>query len=102
LSSFRYETIKVCMTRQGSGIPAATRVRLPFHADGHTIEREENNKMTEDTQTGKDYFWIYVALATAALVGVVVMAKLSENEKYDPIRAQQNEEVARMNIRVLN
>jgi hypothetical protein len=75
---------------------------LRFHADEHTIEREENNKMNEETQAGKDYFWIYVALATAALVGVVVMAKLSENDKYDPIRAQQNEEVARMNIRVLN
>jgi bacteriorhodopsin len=83
-------------------MPATVRMRLRFHADEHTIEREENNKMTEETQTGKDYFWIYVALATAALVGVVVMAKLSENEKYDPIRAQQNEEVARMNIRVLN
>ncbi|WP_169603676.1 hypothetical protein [Methylococcus geothermalis] len=58
--------------------------------------------MNEETQPAKDYFWIYVALATAALVGVVVMAKMSENDKYDPIRAQQNEEIARMNIRVLN
>lgn len=90
------------MKTQSSEMPATARTRLRLHADEHTNEREENNKMNEETQTGKDYFWIYVALATAALVGVVVMAKLSENEKYDPIRAQQNEEVARMNIRVLS
>ncbi|AAU92563.1 hypothetical protein MCA1444 [Methylococcus capsulatus str. Bath] len=77
-------------------------IRPHVRADWHTTKKEENNEMNEETRTGKDYFWIYVALATAALVGVVVMAKLSENEKYDPIRAQQNEEVARMNIRVLN
>ncbi len=50
----------------------------------------------------KDYFWIYVALATVALVGVIAMVKLSENEKYDPIRQQLAEEAAQMNIRVLN
>lgn len=58
--------------------------------------------MNEESSPTKDNFWIYVALATAALVGVVVLAKLSENDKYDPIRAQQNEELTRMNIRVLN
>jgi hypothetical protein len=50
----------------------------------------------------KDYFWLYVALATIALVGVIIMVKLSENEKYDPIRQQLSEEAAQMNIRVLN
>jgi bacteriorhodopsin len=50
----------------------------------------------------KDYFWVYIAGLTFALVAVVAMAKLSENEKYDPIRQQQNEDIARMNIRVLN
>ena len=48
-----------------------------------------------------DRFWIYVALATVALVGVILMVKLSENDKYDPIIDQQQEEVRRMNIRVL-
>lgn len=50
----------------------------------------------------KDYFWVYVALATVALVGAIVMVKLSENDKYDPIREQLAEEAAQMNIRVLN
>lgn len=50
----------------------------------------------------KDYFWLYVALATIALVGVIAMVKLSENDKYDPIRQQLSEEAAKMNIRVLN
>lgn len=50
----------------------------------------------------RDYFWYYVAAALIALVGVIGMVKLSENDKYDPIRQQQNEEAAQMNIRVLN
>ncbi|BBA34989.1 uncharacterized protein sS8_3046 [Methylocaldum marinum] len=50
----------------------------------------------------KDYFWLYVALATLALVGAIAMVKLSENDKYDPIRQQLSEEAAKMNIRVLN
>jgi hypothetical protein len=58
--------------------------------------------MSTEAEPKKDYFWIYVALATIVLVSVVIMAKLAENDKYDPIRAQQEEEIARMNIRVLN
>lgn len=50
----------------------------------------------------KDFFWVYVGLATIALVGAVAMVKLSENDKYDPIRQQLAEEAAQMNIRVLN
>jgi bacteriorhodopsin len=50
----------------------------------------------------KDYFWAYVAGATLALLAVMAMVKLSENEKYDPIRQQLAEEAAQMNIRVLN
>jgi hypothetical protein len=50
----------------------------------------------------KDFFWIYVGLATIALVGAVAMVKLSENDKYDPIRQQLAEEAAQMHIRVLN
>ncbi|MBP1150246.1 MULTISPECIES: hypothetical protein [Methylocaldum] len=56
----------------------------------------------ENQAVKKDYFWIYVALATIALVGVIAMVKLSENDKYDPIRQQLSEEAAQMNIRVLN
>ncbi len=57
--------------------------------------------MITETQQEKDYFWLYVAGAMLALIAVVAMAKMSENEKYDPIRQQQSEEVAKMNIRVL-
>lgn len=58
--------------------------------------------MSADVEQKKDYFWFYVAGVTLAAVGIIGMAKMSENDKYDPIRQQQNEEIARMNIRVLN
>jgi hypothetical protein len=63
------------------------------------IPKEEN--MTPEVEPTKDRFWLYVAGATIALVGTILMVKLSENEKYDPIIQQQNEEMARMNIRVV-
>lgn len=56
----------------------------------------------EEVAAKKDFFWAYVAIATVALVGVISMVKLSENDKYDPIRQQQAEEAAQMNIRVLD
>ena len=56
------------------------------------------NAQVEET---KDHFWLYVAGATIALVGAILMVKLSENEKYDPIIQQQQEEMVRMNIRVV-
>lgn len=49
----------------------------------------------------KDHFWIYVGTATILLIGAILMVKLSENDKYDPIIDQQREEIQRMNIRVL-
>ncbi|MEQ1528538.1 MAG: hypothetical protein ABL925_04420 [Methylococcales bacterium] len=49
----------------------------------------------------KDRFWIYVGLITVALVAVLVMVKLSENEKFAPIKEQLEEESALMNIRVI-
>lgn len=57
--------------------------------------------MENQQEQKKDYFWLYIALVTVALVGAIGMAKLSENEKYDPIRQQLDEEAAQMNIRVL-
>ena len=57
--------------------------------------------MNTDNAPKKDYFWMYVAGATIAVVATVAMAKLNENDKYDPIRQQQQEEIAKMNIRVL-
>jgi hypothetical protein len=57
--------------------------------------------MNMENERKKDYFWLYIAGVTIVLVGIIGMAKLSENEKYDPIRQQLNEEAAQMNIRVL-
>lgn len=59
--------------------------------------------MSAEVQSSKDkdLFWVYVGLVTLALVIAVVLAKLSENEKFDPIRAQKAEELAQMNIRVI-
>jgi hypothetical protein len=58
--------------------------------------------MSTEIQPRKDYFWVYIAGVTLALVTTIGMVKLSENDKYDPIRQQQAEEAAQMNIRVLN
>lgn len=58
--------------------------------------------MSAQTETSRDFYWLYVAIVTAVLVGIIAMVKLSENEKYDPIRQQQDEETQKMNIRVLN
>ncbi len=57
--------------------------------------------MNAQVSEEKDLFWGYVALVATLLVVVVAMVKLSENDKYDPIRQQQAEEAAQMNIRVL-
>ncbi|MFM8444453.1 MAG: hypothetical protein ACKN9W_14100 [Methylococcus sp.] len=57
--------------------------------------------MNAQVEESQDRFWLYVAGVTVALVGAILMVKLSENEKYDPIIQQQQEEMARMNIRVV-
>ncbi|WP_317964019.1 hypothetical protein [Methylocaldum szegediense] len=75
----------------------------PLAIKGQLYSRiKVNNMNVEQIEKKKDYFWVYVGLATVALVGVIAMVKLSENEKYDPIRQQMAEEAAQMNIRVLN
>lgn len=56
--------------------------------------------MTEQTQE-KDRFVLYMALAAIVLVGAIVVVKISENEKYAPIRDQLSEENRLMNIRVI-
>ncbi len=58
--------------------------------------------MNVEIAENKDFFWVYIAIVTIALIGAITMVKLSENDKYDPIRQEQAEETARMNIRVLN
>jgi hypothetical protein len=57
--------------------------------------------MSANVEQEKDYFWIYLAGFTIALVAIIAMVKLSENEKYEPIKQQLSEESAQMNIRVI-
>ncbi len=57
--------------------------------------------MSTNVEQKKDYFWVYVAGLTIAMVIVVGMVKLNENEKYDPIKQQLDEEAGKMNIRVI-
>lgn len=57
--------------------------------------------MSAEIEPKRDFYWLYVAGVTLVLVGIIAMAKLSENEKYDPIRQQQDEESQQMNIRIL-
>lgn len=55
----------------------------------------------ENQNQEKDYFVLYVALATVALVGVLLMVKQSESDKFAPIKDQISEENRLMNIRVI-
>ncbi len=50
----------------------------------------------------KDNFVLKVALVAAALIGVLLAVKSSENDKFAPIKDQLIEESRLMNIRVLN
>lgn len=49
----------------------------------------------------KDNFVLYMVIATVALVGAILMVKLNENEKFEPIKQQLEEENKQMNIRVI-
>ena len=53
----------------------------------------------EETQE-KDHFILYIALTAAVLIGVLLMVKSSENDKFAPIKAQLVEEINLMDIRV--
>lgn len=55
----------------------------------------------QNVEPEKDHFVLYLALATIALVGVILAVKLNENEKFAPIKDQLNEEMRLMNIRVI-
>ncbi len=49
----------------------------------------------------KDRSILYIALIAIIAISVIIVVKKSENEKYAPIKEQQNEELRLMNIRVL-
>jgi hypothetical protein len=63
-----------------------------------TISRGKT--MTEVKQE-KDNFVLYVVLATAVVVGAILAVKMSENEKFAPIKDQIAEENRLMKIRVI-
>ena len=50
----------------------------------------------------KDNFILYTALVAVVFIGALLVVKSSENDKFAPIKAQVNEELRLMNIRVLN
>jgi len=57
--------------------------------------------MSEE-QAQKDHSMLYVAVLTLVMVAVIIAVKLSENEKFAPIKQQLQEESAQMNIRVIS
>jgi len=58
--------------------------------------------MNEQTQEQeKDHFILYLTLATAVMVGGILAVKLSENEKFEPIKQQIEQEHRQMNIRII-
>jgi hypothetical protein len=56
------------------------------------------NKEVEDN----DRFWLYIGGVVLAILTTIAVVKESENEKFAPIKHQLDEEIAQMNIRVLN
>jgi hypothetical protein len=59
--------------------------------------------MSEQVQEQeKDHFVLYVVLATVVAVGALLAVKMSENEKFAPIKEQLIEENRLMNIRVIS
>jgi hypothetical protein len=57
--------------------------------------------MTEEIKE-KDNFILYTALIAVVFIGALLVVKSSENDKFAPIKAQVNEELRLMNVRVLN
>lgn len=55
-----------------------------------------------EEQTEKDYFPFYVAGTAIVIIAVIGAIKLSENEKFAPIKEQLKAESSQMNIRVIS
>jgi hypothetical protein len=62
----------------------------------------KGRKMSEQEIEENDKFWLYVGGIVLAIVTTIVIVKQSEDEKFAPIKQQLDEEIALMNIRVLN
>lgn len=57
--------------------------------------------MNEDIEDN-DKFWLYIGGVILVILTTIAIIKQSENEKFEPIKQQLEEEVALMNIRILN
>ncbi len=53
-------------------------------------------------QPQKDYSLFYIAGTTLIAVAIIIAVKLTENEKFAPIKQQLQEEATQMNIRVIS
>ena len=49
----------------------------------------------------KDYFVLYLVIATLVLIAIFAAVKLNENEKFAPIKQQLAEESQQMNLRII-
>jgi len=49
----------------------------------------------------KDYFVLYLVIATLVLIAIIAAVKLNENEKFAPIKQQLAEESQQMNLRII-
>jgi hypothetical protein len=73
-------------------------IQIRLGTDRFIITRGKS--MTEVKQE-KDNFVLYVVLVTAVVVGAILAVKMSENEKFAPIKDQIAEENRLMNIRII-
>lgn len=56
--------------------------------------------MTEEIKE-KDYFILYVALIAATFIGILLVVKSSETDKFAPIKERLAEERNLMDIRII-
>lgn len=55
-----------------------------------------------DQEIKNDKFWLYVGGVAVSLIVVLILVKMNEDEKFEPIKSQLEEEAKLMNIRVLS
>ncbi|MGZ4960052.1 MAG: hypothetical protein ACXV7J_12415 [Methylomonas sp.] len=60
------------------------------------------NQQIKEEEQEKDNFVLYVVLVTVVVIGAIFAVKLSENQKFEPIKEQLEEEHRLMNIRVIS
>ena len=58
--------------------------------------------MSQEEIEKNDRFWLYVGGILLLILTTIAVVRKSETDKFAPIKQQLDEEVAQMNIRVLN